>query len=115
MSINLLDGGHHNLLLGGGGWARTEIEREGLSSPPPDRPLLIALQPRRGGRVRRITCDSLSHCSLRRQLLAMDQRVAITSAALDHGKLQRSFRARWRRKRLPCHPGAAGPPWLPMW
>ncbi len=96
--LNLLDDGITNLLLAAVGSGENRIEREGLSLSHPCRTLLIATYNPEEGAVRDHLLDRFAIVLSANQLLAMDQRVAITSAALDHGSSSEAFRARWQEE-----------------
>ncbi len=96
--LNLLDDGITNLLLAAVGSGENRIEREGLSLSHPCRCLLIATYNPEEGAIRDHLLDRFAIALSANQVLGVEQRVAITSSALDHGASSASFRARWQEE-----------------
>ncbi|MFZ0407107.1 MAG: magnesium chelatase ATPase subunit D [Cyanobium sp.] len=96
--LNLLDDGITNLLLAAIGSGENRIEREGLSLSHPCRCLLIATYNPEEGAVRDHLLDRFAICLSANQLLDVEQRVAITRSALDHGESSDRFRQRFQEE-----------------
>ncbi len=96
--LNLLDDTITNLLLAAVGSGENRIEREGLSLSHPCRTLLIATYNPEEGAVRDHLLDRFAIALSANQLLEIEQRVEITSSALDHGSSSEAFRARWQEE-----------------
>ncbi|MEB3331287.1 MAG: magnesium chelatase ATPase subunit D [Synechococcaceae cyanobacterium] len=92
--LNLLDAGVTNLLLAAVGAGENRIERDGLSLSHPCRCLLIATYNPEEGAVRDHLLDRFAIALCADQLLSVEQRVAISRSALEHGASSEAFRRR---------------------
>ena len=96
--LNLLDDTITNLLLAAVGSGENRIEREGLSLSHPCRCLLIATYNPEEGAVRDHLLDRFAIVLSANQVLEIEQRVAITRSAIDHGESSQRFRARYQEE-----------------
>ncbi len=96
--LNLLDDGITNLLLAAVSSGENRLEREGLSLSHPCRCLLIATYNPEEGAVRDHLLDRFAIALSANQLLDVEQRVAITRSALDHGESSERFRQRFQEE-----------------
>jgi magnesium chelatase subunit D len=96
--LNLLDEGITNLLLAAVGSGENRIEREGLSLSHPCRCLLIATYNPEEGAVRDHLLDRFAIALSANQLLELEQRVAISRSALEHGAGSEAFGERFREE-----------------
>jgi magnesium chelatase subunit D len=96
--LNLLDDSITNLLLAAVGSGENRIEREGLSLSHPCRCLLIATYNPEEGAVRDHLLDRFAIVLSANQALELEQRVAISRSAIDHGESSQRFRARYQEE-----------------
>jgi magnesium chelatase subunit D len=96
--LNLLDDSITNLLLAAVGSGENRIEREGLSLSHPCRCLLIATYNPEEGAVRDHLLDRFAIVLSANQALDLEQRVAISRSAIDHGESSQRFGARYQEE-----------------
>jgi magnesium chelatase subunit D len=96
--LNLLDDSITNLLLAAVGSGENRIEREGLSLSHPCRCLLIATYNPEEGAVRDHLLDRFAIVLSANQALDLEQRVAISRSAIDHGESSQLFRVRYQEE-----------------